>query len=96
MRIVISPGTISADDADNLTTLEVTLRDVTSEQASEVLQGAGRLEGGYAWLTVETLRKLAPHPRGADWDTRFENMIAYARSKGWMNENCDTVRAHVL
>jgi hypothetical protein len=48
----------------------------------------------YVFVPPEALRALAGGRTGADWASRFEKMLAYAATKGWISENGD-VRGHI-
>jgi hypothetical protein len=56
---------------------------------------AGRLEGDDAFITIDALRRMAAGRVGSEWDDDFASMIDIARSKGWIDETGNAVRAHV-
>lgn len=98
--MIVSLSAISADviEADDCTRLHV-----ATSLASDTVDGAlraagiGRLEGGdHALLDVATLhdraRAAAQEP---DWDAKWEKMIGYAASKGWLSDDGGAVAAHV-
>jgi hypothetical protein len=86
-------------DIDNLTALHLALGEVTDEEAGEVLEaaGLGRMgEGDIAYLDAAALRAQAePRASTADWATRWEAMVDYARSKGWLSDDGATIQVHV-
>ena len=86
-------------DVDNLTALHLALGEVDDEEAGEVLQaaGLGRMgDGDVAFLDAAGLRAAAePRATGADWATRWDAMIAHARSKGWLSEDGASIQVHV-
>lgn len=50
----------------------------------------------HVWVRVEALRTLAADAGvGSDWAAGFEAMLEFARSRGWVDEQLDAVRAHV-
>lgn len=54
-------------------------------------------EAGHVWLEVAALREHArPDPAAADWDERFNGMLAYAGRAGWLNPDGTAVKAHVV
>ncbi len=70
-----------------------------SERISALLaeHDAGELlpDGAHVMIPVATLRRLAAGRVPDGWDADFESMLAYARSKGWLNEDGTAVRAHL-
>ena len=56
---------------------------------------AGRLEGDDAWIGVDAVRRMAAGRVDASWDAGFDAMLAYARSKGWLDEAGHAIKAHV-
>jgi hypothetical protein len=86
-------------DVDNLTALHLALGEVTDEEAGEVLErsGLGRLgDGDTAFLDAAALRAAAePRARTPDWSTRWDGMIAHARSKGWLSEDGASIQVHI-
>jgi hypothetical protein len=86
-------------DVDNLSALHLALGEVTDEEASEVLErsGLGRLkDADVAFLDTAALRAAAePRATAADWSTRWDAMIAYARTQGWLSDDGASVQVHV-
>ena len=86
-------------DIDNLTALHLALGEVTDEEAGEVLEaaGLGRMGGGdVAFLDAAALRATAePRSSTTDWATRWDEMMAHARSKGWLSEDGASIQVHV-
>ncbi len=56
----------------------------------------GSFDGDHAWLGVAALRNAA-HDQGVgeDWDERFDGMLAYAQTKGWLSSSGTALRAHI-
>src|SRR5215467_3216920 len=49
----------------------------------------------HAWVSVDALRELAGAAATPEWEASLEGMLGYARSKGWVDDELDAVRAHV-
>jgi hypothetical protein len=56
---------------------------------------AGRLEGEHAYITVDAIRRMASGLVSDAWDEELDNMIEFAKSKGWYDDGSHTIRAHV-
>jgi hypothetical protein len=94
MVIRVTPTGATVEDADNLRDLRVAISGVDDATAATAISaaGLGTLDGDHAWLDVAALRA-----RGTDtdaWRASFDDMTAYARTKGWVDGT--RVRAHVV
>lgn len=56
---------------------------------------AGRLEGNDAWIAVDAVRRMAKGRVGPGWDGELDAMLAYARTKEWLDPTGNAIRAHV-
>ena len=56
---------------------------------------AGRLEGDDAWITVDSVRRMAKGRVAPGWDENFDSMLAFARTKGWLDDGGNAIQAHV-
>jgi hypothetical protein len=56
--------------------------------------GAGELTGSHVFINIDWLKAQVPVKDSA-WVQGFDSMVAYARSKGWMNASGTALRAHV-
>jgi hypothetical protein len=52
-------------------------------------------EDGHAWIDPAAVRRLATGRVVAGWEDDFAAMIAYAGSKGWLDE-AGRIRAHCV
>ena len=50
---------------------------------------------GHVWIRVEAVRSAAVGRVGSDWEADFDGMLAFARTKGWLNDAGDAIAAHV-
>ena len=86
-------------DIDDLGRLHLALGEVTDEEAAEVLErsGLGRFrDADTAYLDAAALRAAAePRATSPDWVTRWDEMVAAARSQGWLSEDGASLQVHV-
>jgi hypothetical protein len=86
-------------DIDDLGRLHLALGEVTDEEAAEVLQrsGLGRLQDAdIAFLDAAALRAAAePRATAPDWTSRWDAMIAAARSQGWLSADGASLQVRV-
>ena len=101
MQIIIDGNAAtSLDDADNFKAFSVSVpTDVPAAELGRLVvqSGAGQLDndGNHVHVAIDVIRQLAVG-RGSDgWSSGFEAMIAYARTKGWVDDAGNTVRAHL-
>jgi hypothetical protein len=50
---------------------------------------------GHVWIRVDAVRRAAAGRVDAGWETEFGGMLAFARSKGWLDDAGDAIAAHV-
>lgn len=62
-------------------------------EGSGVPEGV-RVDGAHAWVPIGRLNALAP-AGDPGWPGKFDRMIDFARSKGWVDEADGTVRGHI-
>jgi hypothetical protein len=78
-------------DIDDLGNLRLALGEVTDEEAADALEraGLGRLQdSSTAFLDAAALRAAAePRATAPDWPTRWDAMIAGARSNGRLSDD---------
>src|SRR5262249_41485786 len=56
--------------------------------------GVARVEE-HAWISIDALRELAGEAATSAWEESLQGMLGYARSKGWVDDELNAVRAHV-
>ena len=87
-------------DIDDLGRLHLAIGEVTDEEAAEVLErsGLGRFQDSTtAFLDAAALRAAAePRATAPDWAARWDEMVADARSKGYVSEDGASLQVHVV
>jgi hypothetical protein len=87
-------------DADNCRSLDVRVPagDRTQVDAALRAAGLGRWDGrAEAELAVDALRAAAAGSDvGVDWHGRWDAMVDYAQSKGWVTDDGTRLRAHLI
>jgi len=90
---------VSVQEADDLKRLSVRVCPIDAHQAAAALadSGLGRFDGRETVaLSVEQLRQASRATvAGADWQARFDAMLAYAAGRRWVTGDGASVRAHV-
>ncbi|SFL89137.1 hypothetical protein [Geodermatophilus ruber] len=86
-------------DVDDLTRLHLALGAVTDGEADRVLReaGLGRVQDAETGiLDVAALRSAAAAQASTeDWDRRWDGMLEYAGSKGWLVDDGAGLQVHV-
>ena len=95
-----SPAAVRLEDAANCRELYVTSTgcpDSASLARTLVLAGAGMLAdgGAHVWLSVDWLRLQGSVSQPPPWMAEFAGMLDYAKTKGWLDETGEAVRAHL-
>jgi hypothetical protein len=57
--------------------------------------GAGYVADGAGFVRVDWLRDQAAGRVGDDWPDRFEKMLAFAATRGWLTADGSHVRGHL-
>ena len=98
MYVEVEATGVRLVEADVLTALAVRVR-ASAGDVSIGRFGALDESGTHAWLDPTVLRHEAslsiPEADRQAWFGRFDGMIAYATSKGWMSPDGSAVRAHI-
>jgi hypothetical protein len=92
MRINIDHATNKAvlQDADDLKRLDAT---VIGGTGPTEIAGIKRRDGEHIWFGIDELEALAGQQL-EQWHADFRKMIAYAESKGWVDDELNAVRVH--
>jgi hypothetical protein len=94
-----TPPSATLADPDDLGSFKVLARGREGDTAglAAALQGVGTLAGdGHAFVGVDAVRRLAgDRAQDPEWAAGFEKMLAYAGSKGWMDDAGTAIQAHV-
>lgn len=92
------PPVVTLEEPDDCTRFHLAVvggDDLARVFGALVDAAAGRLEGDHAWITIDAIRRMAAGRVGDDWDARFDGMLAYARTKGWVDDTGNLIRAHI-
>lgn len=93
----VRTGRVTLEQPDDFTAFHVAVAGgaVSDDRLAAALAPHGRLEDDHAWVEVEAVRALAGEAATAEWQTAFDAMLDYARSKGYLDESGDAIRAHL-
>ena len=80
------------EDANEFRKLELCWSSEAPPEADDIAP-AGFLDDKYVWLDPDWLRSQGKL-HGHGWQAAFDEMIAFARTKGWINAE-GFVRAHI-
>jgi hypothetical protein len=70
--------------------------DAAALEAALTVNAVGRLlPSGDALIDVDAVRRMAEGRVSDGWDDDFAAMLAYAGTKGWLDDAGTAVRAHV-
>jgi hypothetical protein len=92
------PPVVTLEEPDDCTQFHLAVvggKDLARVFGALVDAAAGRLEGDHALITIDAVRRMAAGRVGEDWGERFDGMLGYARSKGWIDETNNAIQAHI-
>ena len=67
---------------------------LTGDALATALGEAGRLVGEHAWISPAWVRAASGLAGDAAWEKGFAGMVAYATTKGWVDDT-GAIRAHI-
>lgn len=95
MLIAIA-DTITLEDAGNFREFHVAIDgDVAAAVAAFGGRAAASERDNHLWIDIEFVQELAGDTADAEWQAQFDGMLAYANSKGWIDETANRVEAHI-
>ena len=98
MIVVLSTdGTLTLEDPDSFTGFHLRAPDRPMDWLLATLGSAGKAatEPDHVWLSIDRLHALGEKHGGADWRDGCDQMLAYAETRGWLDEERCFVQAHV-
>ncbi len=89
-------GTLALDDADTFTAFSAHApgRDAPAIAAAFGTDGEMR-DDDHVWISIARLHELGEVHGSDGWREGCDGMIAFATSKGWVDEAKGLVRAHI-
>jgi hypothetical protein len=90
-------GHTKVHDVDDLKRFSVRAADQSDPNAlSQTLAPLGHFDAdNNAWIDIAALRTASGRSDDPGWTTQYDAMVAYAASKGWVNESGTAIRAHL-
>jgi len=88
--------TITLEDAGNFREFHVAIDgDVAAAVAVFGGRAAVSVRDNHLWIDIAFVQELAGDAADTEWQAQFEGMLAYANSKGWIDEPANRVEAHI-
>jgi hypothetical protein len=99
MYLQVTTDSLTVEEPDDCRSLAVRVRSGAIARLADALaaDGLGRpSDDDHVELVLDRLReRAAAGPVGPGWAERWDAMIAYATTKGWVSADGTTVRAHI-
>jgi hypothetical protein len=98
MIIDVTASGVSLRDPRDFADFHVELAEHVDLAEALTVSGAGRATGDDVFVSTAWVRDAMAEREDDDeqWQTGFEAMLGLARSKGWISEDGDGIRAHVI
>lgn len=98
MIIDVTASGVALRDPRDFRDFHVELAEGVDLAEALTVAGAGRAAGDDAFVSTSWIRDVMAEREDDDeqWQTGFEAMRGLARSKGWIAEDGDGIRAHVV
>ena len=93
-------ASVGLEEPDNCKQFHVVLAgDGDDAAVASALETAGvgraSANAGHVYINVDSVRAMAAGRVGKSWDEEFAGMLAYASSKGWLDESGSAIEAHI-
>ena len=86
----------TVDQPSELTSFHATSPTADEDAVAAALGPAGRTAGqGHVWISADWIRSEVAGRVEPGWVESFDGMVAYARSKGWLDDDGSHIRAHI-
>lgn len=93
------PPAVALVEPDDCTCFDVTVSGTGDEKDLDRALAAavvGRTDEKEALVEVAAVRRMASGSVGDGWEGHFEAMLDYARRRGWLSDDAESIRAHVV
>ena len=88
--------TITLEDAGNFQEFHIAIDgDVPTAVAAFAGRAAASERDNHLWIDIAFVQELAGDTATPEWQTQFDAMLAYAATKGWIDEPANRVEAHI-
>ncbi|WP_419927777.1 hypothetical protein [Candidatus Poriferisocius sp.] len=91
--------TITLEDSGNFREFHVAIDgDIAAAVAAFDGRATASKRDNHLWIDIAFVQELAgdaADAADAEWQAQFDGMLAYANSKGWIDEPANRVEAHI-
>jgi len=96
IQIDLSNNGASIQDVRTLTEFEIRSQEINAEQTSSLIGGGSYVKDeSHVWVSINWILENIKEEVNDDWNMEFNKMIAYAKTKGWVNEKETHLQAHI-
>ncbi|HLF99807.1 MAG TPA: hypothetical protein VI916_05005 [Acidimicrobiia bacterium] len=96
MVIVIHRDILRLAEPEDCRAFKVVVEAGTETQVMQALAQVGRMaDRDTAWIRTDAVRSMADGRVDADWENEFAAMLAYAATKGWLDDDGTEIQAHI-
>lgn len=89
-------GHVTLESPDVFDAFSVRAGEASATRIAAAFGPTARADGDdHVWVPIERLHALGATHGGPDWRAGCDGMLAYAATKGWVDEAQGLVRAHV-
>ncbi len=89
-------SSITLDDPDSFTAFSVSAPGLEFGQVVAAFGADAKArDDDHVWISISRLHELGSVHGDADWRNGCDGMMAFAASKGWVDEERQLVRAHI-
>ncbi len=99
ISVTVSPAEVTLLDPNVFNSFDVVADpgDASEAAIAAALGSVGSAAGDdHVWISIDEVQHLAGSAVTPEWESNFENMLAYASSMEWTNDGQSMIKAHIV
>ncbi|MBT95016.1 MAG: hypothetical protein CL431_03500 [Acidimicrobiaceae bacterium] len=96
IQISVSENQATIHQSEILNTFEIRSSEPDPEEIIRIIGNKSTIiDSDHIWVSITWILNQVQHQHDSEWKEQFENMVSYAKSKGWVNESQTHLQAHI-
>ena len=100
VRVDVDSSQVTLEEPGNCTQFHVVAAgqdgQVSAQDLAPHLGAVGSVaDDDHLWISIDEVRRMAAGRVPDGWEAEFDGMVAYATSKGWLDDGGTALRAHI-
>lgn len=96
IEISISENQATIHESEILNSFDIRSSELDPQEIIKIIGNESSVaDNDHIWISIAWILSQLQHQHDSEWREQFENMITYAKSKGWVNEDHTHLQAHI-